>query len=143
MAMKKSTPPRPAGNPGGRTSARISPSVRVLGPKLPGFTQLKNPPRKSLTPAQLKEAESLAAKLKAREVKAANEKKANSKIVKKQNKKPLLTGRGSTKPVTALSIGAKKKPVVKVKPPKGRPGLRGGMGGGGGLFGGRGLGGTR
>jgi len=136
--MKKSTPPRPAGNPGGRTSVTISPSVRVLGPKLPGFTQLKNPPRKPLTPAQLKEAESLAAKLKAKEVKAANEKKANAKIIKKQNKnKPLNTGRGGTK--LAVAGGGKKK-VIKVAP---RGGRGGGSMGGGGLFGGRGLGQTR
>lgn len=133
MAMKKSTPPRPAGNPGGRTSVTISPSVRVLGPKLPGFTQLKNPPRKPLTPAQLKEAESLAAKLKAKEIKAANEKKANANIIKKQNKKPLNTGKGGTKSGIA---GGGKKPVIKVTLPRGGRGGVGGMlfGGGGGTL---------
>lgn len=141
MAMKKTTPPkpvRPPGNPGGRTSFQVSPSVTILGK-----FNTSGSSRKALTGTQLAEARALAEKLKAREIKAANEKKANAKIIKKQNKKPLVTGRGATKPVTASTIGAPKKPVVKVKPPKGRPGLRGGMGGGGGLFGGRGLGGTR
>lgn len=134
-AMKKSTPPkppRPTGNAGGRVSVKVSPSVTVLGSKIPGFTQLQNPPRKSLTPAQLKEAEALAAKLKAKEVKAANEKKANAKIIKKQNKnKPLNTNRGATK--LAISGGGKKS-VVKVTPRGGR-GMGGGMLGGGGMRG--------
>ena len=83
MAIKKSGPP---GNPGGRTSQKISSTVTVLGPKLPGFTGLSNPPRASLKPKQMDEARALAARLKAKEAKAAAEKKANAKIIKSQNK---------------------------------------------------------
>jgi hypothetical protein len=143
MAMKKSTPPRVPGNPGGRTSQKISPSVTVLGPKLPGFTSLPNPPRASLKPKQMDEARALADRLKAREAKAAAEKKANAKIIKKQNKdKPLRPEKSGTKAEVRGKLSTK--PVIKVTPPRGRS-LRGGAGGmgGGGLFGGRGLGGTR
>lgn len=133
MAMKKSTPG--SGNAGGRTRVTISPSVAVLGAKLPGFASLPNGPRKSLTPAQLKEANALAAKLKAREVKAANEKKANAKIIKKQNK--------SAASKTSLDKQAQRgrsasKPVIKVTPPKKRiyTGRGRGVSGMGGLGGG-------
>jgi hypothetical protein len=131
MAIKKSTPKpaRPGGNPGGVVRQVISPSVSVLGKQI--LSGLPNPPRKSLTPAQLKEARALADRIKALEIKVANDKKANAKIIKEQNKKPLTTGRGATKPVTASSIGEKKKPVIKVRPRGG--GLRGGAIGGGGL----------
>jgi hypothetical protein len=144
MAMKKTTPPkppRPGGNPGGRTSVKISPSVTVLGKTLSGFTGLSNPPRKALTPAQLKQAETLAAKIKALEVKAAADKKANAKIIKQQNKTKTTATPALDKAKKAAALAKKK--VVKVTPPKGRPGLRGGGMGGGGLFGGRGIGGTR
>lgn len=129
MAMKKQGAP---GNPGGRTSQKISPSVTILGSKIKGFDGLPSGPRKSLTPKQMDEAKALAARLKAREAKAAADKKANAKIIKKDNKTPLVTGRGSTKPVTPLSIGTKKKPVIKVTG-RGMGGMRGG--GGGGIFG--------
>jgi hypothetical protein len=93
MAMKKSTP---SGNSGGRTSQKISSSVKVLGSKLPGYGMLPNPPRKSLTPKQMDEAKALAAKIKAKETKAAADKKVNAKIIKKQNKTtPLRPIRGS------------------------------------------------
>jgi hypothetical protein len=130
MAMKKSTP-KPSGNPGGRTSQKISPSVTILGSKLKGFDGLPNGPRKSLTPKQLAEAKALADRIKAKEVKAANEKKANAKIIKKQNKTPLKPS-GPTRPIRVEPVGTKQKPVVKVKPPKGGRGM-GGFGGG--LFG--------
>ena len=133
MAMKKTLPkpPSPAGNPGGKTSVSVSPSVKVLGGVIPGFTQLKNPPRKPLTPAQLKEAEKLAAKIKAFEVKVANERKANAKIIKEQNK----TKTSATPALDALKKKAAlaKKKVIKVTPPR-VGGLRGG---GGGMFGNR------
>ena len=123
MAMKKSSPGR-AG-----TSSPVSSNVKVLG-GINWALSKTGEIRKSLTPAQRKEASALAARIKAIEIKAANEKKANAKIIKKQNAKPLVTGRGSTKPVTAASIGAKEKPVVKVKPPKGGRGMGGMLGGG-------------
>lgn len=131
MAMKKTTPPKPSGNPGGRTSQKISSSVTVLGPKLSGFTGLPNPPRASLKPKQMDEARALAARLKAKEAKAAADKKANAKIIKSQNKnKPLKTGPGVSSTKSAMTGGGKK-PVIKVTPRGGR-----GMGGfGGGLFG--------
>jgi len=132
MAMKKSTP-KPSGNPGGRTSQRISSTVTVLGKTLPGFTGVSNPPRKSLTPKQMDEARALAAKLKARETKAAADKKANAKIIKKDNKTPLKPS-GPTKPIRVVPVGTKEKPVVKVTPRRGG-GMRGGSGLGGGLFG--------
>ena len=125
MAMKKSTPP---GNPGGRTSQKISSSVTVLGSKMPGFTGVPNGPRKALTPKQMDEAKALAAKLKAKEAKAAADKKANTKIIKKQNKQAASNSAPVKKAATQKS-----RPVVKVTP---RRGLRGGMGfGGGGLRG--------
>jgi hypothetical protein len=124
-AMKKSGPP---GNPGGRTSQKISSTVTVLGPKLPGFTGLSNPPRASLKPKQMDEARALAARLKAKEAKAAAEKKANAKIIKKQNKTPLKPN--SAKATAVGLVG--KKPVIKVTPRRGG-GLR--AGGGGGIFG--------
>ncbi len=131
--MKKSTPKpaRPGGNPGGVVRQVISPSVSVLGKQI--LSGLPNPPRASLTPAQLKEARALADRIKALEIKVANDRKANAKIIKEQNKqKPLTTGRGATKPITTTSEGKPKPPVVKVRPRGG--GLRGGsMGGGGGL----------
>jgi len=141
MAMKKSSP-KPSGNPGGRTSQKISPSVTILGSKLKGFDGLPNGPRKSLTPKQMDEARTLAAKLKARETKAAADKKANAKIIKKQNKTPLKPS-GPTKPIRVVPVGTKEKPVIKVTPPKKTPPTppksrfkgRGGMGGGG-FFGG-------
>jgi len=148
MAIKKSTPtppkpPRPGGPvPPDTKSIKISSGVKVLG-GIDWMRSMTGEIRKNLTPAQMKEATALAARIRALQSKVAADKKTNAKIIKKQNKKPLVTGRGATKPVTPSTIGAPKKPVVKVKPPKGRPGLRGGMGGGGGLFGGRGLGGTR
>lgn len=123
MAMKKSTP---SGNPGGKTSQKISPSVTVLGK-----FNTSGSSRKALTGTQLADARALADKLKAKEVKAANEKKANAKIIKKQNKTPLKPS-GSTKPISS-DIFKKPKPVIKVTPPRGG-GLRGG-GIGGGLFG--------
>lgn len=133
--MKKTTPPkppRPGGNPGGLTKFKISPSVTVLAKQLEGFTTLSGAPRKSLTPAQLKEAQALADKIKAMEAKAAADKKKNAKIIKKQDKKPLVTGRGKTKPITTTNTTGPKKPVIKIT---GRAGLRGGgmIGGGGGM----------
>lgn len=129
MAMKKTTPP---GNPGGRTSQKISSSVTVLGPKLPGFSSLPNGPRASLKPKQMDEARALAAKLKAREAKAKAEKAANAKIIKKQNKdKPLRPDKTKTMAEVRAKLSTKK--VIKVTP-RGMGGLRGG-GIGGGLFG--------
>jgi hypothetical protein len=130
MAMKKSTkPPRPGGNtPPDTRSMKVSSGVTVLGGI--NWSRPSGEIRNSFTPAQLKEAKALADRLKAMESKVAKDKKANAKIIKKQNKKPLITGRGATKPVTALTIGDKKKPVVKVKP---RGGRMGGMLGGGSL----------
>ena len=124
MAMKKTTPPEPRGRAG--TSTPISSSVKVLG-GINWALSKTGEIRKGLTPAQMKEAAKLAAKIKALESKAANEKKANAKIIKEQNKnKPLNTGRGGSK----LAItGGGKKPVIKVKPRGG--GMRGGVGGGG------------
>jgi hypothetical protein len=126
MAMKKSTPP--SGNPGGRISYPISSSVTVRGKQIiPG---LAGSPLKALTGKQLAEAKALAAKIKAMEVKAAADKKANAKIIKKQNKKSSTPALDKVTKAAALA----KKKVIKVTPPKGRPGLRG-FGGGGGLFG--------
>lgn len=113
--MKKSTPPEPRGRAG--TSTPISSSVKVLG-GINWALSKTGEIRKGLTPVQMKEAAKLAAKIKAKEVKAANEKKANAKIIKKQNKKPLVTGRGPTKPISP-DIFKKPKPVIKVKPPRG------------------------
>ena len=129
MAMKKSTPP---GNPGGRTSQKISSSVTVLGSKLPGYSMLQNPPRKALTPKQMDEAKALAAKLKAKEAKAAAYKKANAKIIKEQNKS---ASRQTTMDKIAKKGQLSTKKVIKVTP-RGS-GLRGGMGfgSGGGLRG--------
>jgi hypothetical protein len=120
MAMKKSTPGR-AG-----TSAPISSSVKVLG----GINwALSNTGeiRKGLTPAQMKEAAALAARIKAIEVKAANDKKVNAKIIDKQNKQAA----NNSKPVKDAATKTIK-PVIKVTPPRGGAGLRGGMGFGGG-----------
>ena len=125
MAMKKSTPGR-AG-----TSAPISSSVKVLG-GINWALSKTGEIRKGLTPAQMKEAAALAAKIKAIEVKAANDKKANAKIIKKQNKTPLNVGRGPNK--SALAPGAQKKKVVKVKVKRTFTG-RGGSTGGGGMLG--------
>jgi hypothetical protein len=132
MAMKKSAKPaRPGGNtPPDTRSMKISSGVTVLGGI--NWSRPSGEIRNSFTPAQLKEAKALADRLKAMESKAAKDKKANAKIIKKDNKTPLITGRGSTKPVTALSIGTKKKPVIKVTG-RGMGGMRGG--GGGGIFG--------
>ena len=129
MAMKKTTPP---GNPGGRTSQKISSSVTVLGPKMTGFTGVPSGPRKALTPKQMDEAKALAARLKAKEAKAAADKKANAKIIKKDNKTPLKPS-GPTKPIRVVPVGTKQKPVIKVTPRRGMGGMRGG--GGGGIFG--------
>ncbi len=137
MAVRRTTsrsdnkPSNPrASNPGGVNALRISPSVKVLGMKLlPGLSEAATP-RKPFTNAELANLKALGARIKALETKAAADAKANARIIKKQDKqKPLTTGRGATKPVTASSIGAKKKPVVKVRP-------RGGAGGGGGIGGG-------
>ena len=122
MAMKKSTP---SGNPGGRTSQKISSSVTVLGKKGLGIPST----RRSLTPAQLAESKALADRIKAKEVKAANEKKANAKIIKKQNKEKPLRPSGPTKPISS-DIFKKPKPVIKIT---GRSGMR--AGGGSGIFG--------
>lgn len=122
MAMKKSTP---SGNPGGKTSQKISPSVTVLGKY-----NTSGSSRKALTGTQLADARALADKIKAKEVKAANEKKANAKIIKKQNKQKPLRPSGPTKPISS-DIFKKPKPIIKVKPRGG--GMRGGSGGG--LFG--------
>lgn len=128
MAMKKSTPP---GNPGGRTSQKISSSVTVLGPKMPGFTGVPSGPRKPLTSRQMDEAKALAARLKAKEAKAAANKKANAKIIKKQNKdKPLRPDKTKTMAEVRAKLSTKK--VIKVTP-RGMGGMRGG--GGGGIFG--------
>ena len=122
MAMKKSMPP---GNPGGRTSQKISSSVTVLGKKGLGIPST----RRSLTPAQLAESKALADRIKAKEVKAANEKKANAKIIKEQNKS---ASRQTTMDKLAKKGKLSTKKVIKVTPRGG--GLRGG-GIGGGLFG--------
>jgi hypothetical protein len=137
MAMKKTAKPiRPGqGQPGGPpnpSKMKISSGVTVLGGI--NWSRPSGEIRNSFTPAQLKEAKALADRLKAMESKVAKDKKANAKIIKKQNKKPLVTGRGATKTVTKETIGTKKKPVIKVTP-RGR-GMRGGggmLGGGGGL----------
>lgn len=126
MALKKTTPG--SGNPGGVSKAKISSSVSVLGKEMGYFTTLPNLPRKSLTGTQLKEAQALAARIKAVEAKAAKNKKADAKIIKKQNKKPLKPN-----PAKATAVGlVSKKPVVKVKPRifTGRGGgMRGGVAG--------------
>jgi hypothetical protein len=122
--MKKSTPGR-AG-----TSAPISSSVKVLG-GINSVLSKTGEIRKSLTPAQMKEAAALGKKIKALEIKAAADKKANAKIIKKQNKKPLKPS-GPTKPIRVVPVGTKEKPVIKVRP---RSGGRGMGGFGGGLFG--------
>jgi hypothetical protein len=140
---KKSTNPA-ASNPAGKNAMKISSSVTVLGKALlPGLSPSMTP-RQPFTNAEMARLGKLADRIKAMEVKAANDKKANAKIIKEQNKKKSLRPSGPTKPVTASTIGAKNKPVVKVKPPKGgRGGGMGGAIGGGGLFGGRGLGQTK
>lgn len=131
MAIKKSTKPaRPGGPvPPDTKSMKISSGVKVLG-GTDWMRSMTGEIRKNLTPTQMKEATALAARIRAIESKAAKDKKANAKIIKSQNKKPLVTGRGATKPVTAASIGAKKKPVIKVKPPRGGRGMGGMLGGG-------------
>jgi hypothetical protein len=134
MAMKKSTKPaRPGGNtPPDTRSMKVSPGVTVLGPKPFGI----NSPilqRKPLTDKQLADLKKIIAKNEADKKAVAKSSKKDAKIVKSQNKKPLITGRGATKPVTALTIGDKKKPVIKVNPPKGGRGMGGG--GIGGIFG--------
>lgn len=132
MAMKKSTKPaRPGGStPPDTRSMKVSSGVTVLG----GMPWNVNSPilkRKPLTAAQVTELKKIIAKNEADKKAVSKSSKKDAKIVKSQNKKPLVTGRGATKPVTAATIGDKKKPVIKVRP-------RGGRGGGGmlgGIFG--------
>ncbi len=132
MAMKKSTKPaRPGGStPPDTRSMKVSSGVTVLG-SMPWKTNLPHLKRDPLTAKQVEELKKMIAKAEAAKKAAAQSSKKDAKIVKSQNKKPLVTGRGATKPVTVGSIGAKKKPVIKVTP-------RGGRGGGGmlgGIFG--------
>ena len=130
MAMKKKANPN-ASNPAGKTSQKVSSSVKVLGKALlPGLGASRTP-RASLTNAQMAELTKLANRIKTMESKAAKDKKANARIIKKQNKKPLVPGRGATKTATKETIGTKKKPVIKVTPPRGGGGMRGGGGIGG------------
>ena len=131
MAIKKSTKPaRPGGSvPPDTTSMKVSSGVTALGP-MPWSTNLASLKRKPLTAAQVTELQKIIAKNQADKNAVAQSSKKDAKIIKSQNKKPLVTGRGATKPVTAASIGAKKKPVVEVKP---RGGRMGGMLGGGSL----------
>jgi hypothetical protein len=132
MAIKKSTKPaRPGGNtPPDTRSMQVSSGVTVLG-SMPWKTNLPNLIRDPLSAAQVAELKKMIAKNEAAKKTAAQSSKKDAKIIKKQNKKPLVTGRGATKPVTAASIGAKKKPVIKVKPPRGGRGMGGMLGGGG------------
>jgi hypothetical protein len=130
MAMKKTTPPRPpVPNP---TKMKFSSGVTVLG-EMPWKTNLPNLQRKPLSDKTIKELKAMLAKIDAQKAKAEKDAKKNKKIIKKQNKKPLVTGRGPTKPITTTNTTGPKKPVIKIT---GRPGLRpGGFGGSGGLFG--------
>jgi hypothetical protein len=132
MAMKKSTKPaRPGGStPPDTRSLQVSSGVTVLG-SMPWKTNLPHLKRDPLSAKQLAELKKIIAKNEADNKAVAKSSKKDAKIVKSQNKKPLVTGRGATKPVTALTVGNKKKPVIKVTP-------RGGRGGGGmlgGIFG--------
>lgn len=133
MAMKKTTPPKPP-RPGGNTppdtrSIKFSSGVTVLG-EMPWKTNLPHLKRDPLSEKNIKELKAMIAKIDAQKAKAAKDAKKNAKIIKSQNKKPLVTGRGATKPVTAASVGAKQKPVIKVKPPRGGRGMGGMLGGG-------------
>lgn len=133
MAIKKSAKSiRPGGGtpgtPPDTRSLKFSSGVTVLG-EMPWKTNLPHLQRQPISEKNLKELKAMIAKINAQEAKAKADAKKNAKIIKSQNKKPLVTGRGATKPVTAASIGAKKKPVIKVIP-------RGGRGMGGGLLGG-------
>jgi hypothetical protein len=136
MAMKKSTKPaRPGGGtPPDTRSLQVSSGVTVLG-SMPWKTNLPHLKRDPLSAKQVAELKKMIAKAEADKKAVAKSSKKDAKIVKKMNKKPLVTGRGATKPVTVGSIGAKKKPVIKVKPPKGGRSSRGGMRGGGGIGG--------
>jgi hypothetical protein len=134
MAMKKTTNPvRPGqGQPGGPpnpSSMKFSPGVTVLGQKILGDLQGRRAP---LTSGQLAQLKAMIAKANAEKAKAVKDAKKNKKIIKKQDKKPLVTGRGPTKPITTTNTTGPKKPIIKIT---GRPGLRGGFGGSGGLFG--------
>jgi hypothetical protein len=138
MAMKKTAKPiRPGqGQPGGPPNpsrVKVSSGLTVLGKVNPKSIAGNRTP---LSNAQMAELKKMIAKAEADKKAVAKSSKKDAKIVKKQNKKPLVTGRGATKPVTKETIGAKKKPVVKVTPRGG--GMRGGgmgFGGGGGLRG--------
>jgi hypothetical protein len=132
MAVKKLTK---SASSAGRTppdtrSLQVSSGVTVLG-SMPWKTNLPNLQRDPLSAKQVAELKKMIAKAEAAKAKALKDAKKDAKIIKSQNKKPLVTGRGATKPVTVGSIGAKKKPVIKVKPPKGGRGMGGGMLGGG------------
>ena len=132
MAMKKSTKPaRPGGNtPPDTRSLQVSSGVTVLG-SMPWKTNLPNLRRDPLSAKQVTELKKMIAKAEADKKAVAKSSKKDAKIVKKMNKKPLVTGRGATKPVTAATLAsAKKRPVIKVKPPKGGRGMGGGLGGG-------------
>lgn len=125
MAMKKSTKPTPP-NP---NRVKVNSNLTILGGVTGSFKDgtLR---RKPLTDTQIKELKAMITKAETAKAKAAAEAKKNAKIIKKDNKKPLRTGQGATKPTTPFDKPAK--PVRKIT------GRRiGGMGGGGGLFGGR------
>jgi hypothetical protein len=122
MAMKKTTPPKPP-RPGGNTppdtrSMKFSSGVTVIG-SMPWKTNLPHLKRDPLPEKTIKELKAMLAKIDAQKAKAAKDAKKNAKIIKKQNKKPLVTGRGPTKPITTTNTTGPKKPVIKVKPPRG------------------------
>jgi hypothetical protein len=133
MAVKKLTK---SASSAGRTppdtrSLQVSSGVTVLG-SMPWKTNLPHLKRDPLSAAQVAELKKMIAKAEAAKAKALKDAKKDAKIIKSQNKKPLVTGRGATKPVTAATLAsAKKRPVIKVKPPKGGRGMGGGMLGGG------------
>jgi hypothetical protein len=132
MAVKKLTK---SASSAGRTppdtrSLQVSSGVTVLG-SMPWKTNLPNLKRDPLSAKQVAELKKMIAKAEADKKAVAKSSKKDAKIVKKMNKKPLVTGRGATKPVTAATLAsAKKRPVIKVKPPKGGRGMGGGLGGG-------------
>lgn len=136
MAIKKSAKPiRPGqGQPGGPPNPnkmQVSSGVTVLGGK-PFNNYASTKPRQAFTNAQMAELKKMIAKIEADKKAVSKSSKKDAKIVKSQNKKPLVPGRGATKSVTKESIGTKPKPVTKVAP-RGRRGGGGMLGGG--LFG--------
>jgi hypothetical protein len=131
MAMKKSAKPiRPGqGQPGGPpnpSKMKVSSGLTVLGKVNPKSIAGNRTPLSNATMQQLK---AMLAKVEAEKKAAAKSSKKDAKIIKKDNKTPLRTGQGSTKPVTPFD--KPKQPIRKIT---GFGGMRGG-GGGGGMFG--------